>query len=223
MASMRGRCLTAIAALLILGTGCATQYVSLDNSYKYSKGNALAGAACQFVLGDVIDARKDKDNLGALGYSYVNDQVTKPANDAGGALVTDSATTASTASSGPEPANSVTVSGPGKISATMQWLANGLHSAGYLDAADTSGKRIIPLNISLQLAYIIPSAMAKASNVVLTASFGKDTTTEAIRGSSAGINWADSGGEIQSSFNASLDQALQKLNTLAIGKCGAGG
>ena len=220
---MQGCHVAILTALVICSSGCSTQYVSLDNSYKFSKGNTLAGSACQFVLGEVTDARKDKDSLGALGYSHVSDRVTSPAATASAAVVADTATAAPASSSGPESTN---MAGPGsttgKTSATMEWLKHGLHSAGYLDAADASGKRVIPVNINLQLAYIIPSAMAKASNVVLGATFGKDTMAETIRGSSAGINWADSGGEIQSSFNASLDQAIQKLNTMAVAKCGAG-
>ena len=192
---MKGWHIVLLAGMTVFAGGCATKYVAMDDTYEYRKGPSLAGLDCQFVLGDITDARKDKDSLGRLGNSFVNDSPNEAARGTG-------------VNNGSE---------------TLEWLSHGLHSAGYLDAVDASKRKVVQVNIILRLAYIHPSLAAKASNIVLDVVFNDDPNPVIIRGSSAGVNWADGAGEIKASFNRSLDDALKQLNNLAIYKCGTTG
>lgn len=205
-----------LALITLLTTGCSVKYVTVDQSYQYGKKSPLAASRCQFVLGKIADERRDKESLGNLGFSFVSDSVTyagggagpgtapqlehiqKPVHESGG--------------------DGVEAGGPGR-SGTLAWLIHGLNSAGFLNTPDSSGRKIIPVNISLKLAYIKNSLTAKASNIVLGVNFGKDSGSRIIRGSSSSINWVNGEGEIRSSFNRSLDEAIQKLNSTAIDIC----
>jgi hypothetical protein len=217
---MECRVVIPLACLIAAGSGCATQHVALDDSYRYKHQTAAIEAGCLYVLGDITDDRRDRGSLGRLGNSFVDDPVEMPAVSGGPAVGMDSLAKSSVTGKAPvADINSLKGEKPPAALDTMEWLKNGLNSAGFPDALDAGDSKVVQVNVALKMAYIQHSLTSKASNIVLNITFNDDSTEHIVRGSSSGVNWANGAGEIRASFNRSLDKAMQELNSLAASRC----
>lgn len=208
LADYPARIVFALVTVLLPGCSPTVRQISLDTRPFFIPDNRLDGLECEFRLGKVIDDRRDKESLGKLGFSLLKEgPVTgeAPGHDMVTATVPVNYQDDTTAGVPPD-----------KMSSTMQWLIEGLESAG-LNNGKASAIRI---NVSLKMAYIQNSLSAKVSNIALAFTLENYEKVFIARGTDTAIHWGNGTGEIRNSFNRALEKAIDSLVGEVKHQCG---